>query len=192
MSGVNQPSLHFDYAYATYASNYQDGFRIDVSNDCGQNWDELFYAFGDSLATVPPQGSWWEPSDCADWSVDNSIDLSAYMNEQIITRFVAINGYGNNFYLDNVNFVGDPTALTESTVLNFNVYPNPSNGGFVVEHNFETPILEIFTMDGRLVYMKELGNFKSSISTDLAKGIYLLQLTHKANGKSANILLELN
>ena len=92
--------MHFDYAYATYASNYQDGFRIDVSTDCGQNWNQLFYAFGDSLATVPPQGSWWEPSDCSDWSVNNSIDLSPYVNQQIMTRFVAINGYGNNFYLD--------------------------------------------------------------------------------------------
>ena len=31
LTGVNQPSLRFDYAYATYASNYQDGFRIDIS-----------------------------------------------------------------------------------------------------------------------------------------------------------------
>ena len=192
LTGVNQPSLHFDYAYATYASNYQDGFRIDVSTDCGQNWDQLFYAFGDSLATVPPQGSWWEPSDCADWSVDNSIDLSAYINQQIITRFVAINGYGNNFYLDNVNFVGDPTALTESNDLRFNVYPNPSIGSFVIEHNFEAPVLEIFTMDGRLVYVEKLNNFKSNVSTDLAKGIYLLKLTDKVKGKSSNILLELN
>lgn len=191
LTGVNQPSLHFDYAYATYASNYQDGFRIDISTDCGQNWDQLFYAFGDSLATVPPQGSWWEPSDCSDWSVNNSIDLSPYVNQQIMTRFVAINGYGNNFYLDNINFLGDPSTLVESSMLELKVYPNPSNGSFTVEHNFKSPVLEIFSMDGRLVFNQHLDGFKSTVNTNLAKGVYLLQLTDKINGKISTLLLEL-
>jgi hypothetical protein len=91
-----------------------------------------------------------------------------------------------------VNFVGDPTSLTESTDLTFNVYPNPSIGSFVIEHNFESQVLEIFTMDGRLVYMEELDNFKSNVSTDLARGIYLLKLTDKVKNKSSNLLLELN
>ena len=108
-----------------------------------------------------------------------------------MTRFVAINGYGNNFYLDNINFLGDPSTLVESSMLDLKVYPNPSNGSFIVEHNFKSPNLEIFSMDGRLVFKQSLQGFKSTVNTNLAKGVYLLQLTDKIYGEFSTLLLEL-
>ena len=190
LTGTTAPSLHYDYAYTTYASNYQDGFRIDVSTDCGQTWDQLFYAFGDSLATVPPIGNWWEPSDCADWSLDNSIDLSAYANQQIMIRFVAINGYGNNFYLDNINVIGDPSGqiILPSPIIK--VYPNPSNGLFIVEHNLNNPVLEIFSMDGKLVFSDRLSALKNRINTQLPNGLYNLKLTDSDHVMYSKLILE--
>ena len=55
---------------------------------------------GDSLATVTPQGNWWTPN-YDEWT-SNEIDLSPFNGEIISIRFVAINDYGNSFFMDNI------------------------------------------------------------------------------------------
>ena len=97
--------LSYDYAYSGYSSSYDDGFRIDISLDCGLNWDSIFGAKGSDLQTTGYYGSSWLPS--GSWKKD-SINLSnlGLNGDTIIIRFVAINDYGNNFFLDNVNISG--------------------------------------------------------------------------------------
>ena len=190
LNGFNSPTLHFDYAYATYSSGYQDGFRIDVSTDCGQTWDLNFFAFGDSLATVGPQNSWWEPSNCVDWLVDKTIDLSAYSNQQIMLRFVAINGYGNNFYLDNINVVGAPSELTEDETSFLNIYPNPSKGDFFIHHNMNNPTLQIFSIDGKMVFSKKIKELKERINLPLPSGIYHVRLRDNKNLKNQELIIQ--
>ena len=97
--------IHFDYAYARYASNYADGFRVDISTDCWVTYDSVFHAVGDSLSTVPDENTWWEPTDCADWKVNHIVDISNYIGQNVQIRFVALNAWGNNFYMDNVNVI---------------------------------------------------------------------------------------
>ena len=46
-------------------------------------------------------------------------------------RFTAINSYGNNFYLDNIQVNGQnilSTTELNNTKINISIYPNPSNG----------------------------------------------------------------
>jgi PKD repeat protein len=98
LSTALSASLEFDYAYTKWGGSYEDGFRIDISSDCWDTYDTLFYAYGDDLITVPSNNNDWYPEDCADWSTDNSIDLSNYLGQNVAIRFVGINGWGNNFF----------------------------------------------------------------------------------------------
>ncbi len=93
--------LKFDHAHATYSSSYVDGFRVDLSDDCGDNWTTVYSAFDPALATAPATTNVYEPANCSQW-LAHDIDISAFDGEEVMLRFVSINGYGNQFYLDNV------------------------------------------------------------------------------------------
>ena len=114
------PALTFDYAYTYYAGGgtFTDGLRVDLSLDCGETYTEvLFDKEGAALATVPPISSNYLPGGAEDWKTE-VLDLTPFVGQTVIVRFVNINGYGNNMYLDNINLVEiqEPTAaLTAST-----------------------------------------------------------------------------
>jgi hypothetical protein len=102
--------LKFDRAYAPYSAAYNDAFRVDVSNDCGRTWNQVYYAVGSALATTTATTSSYVPGDCSQWQ-NSDLDLSAYDGQRIIVRFSAINDYGNWFYLDNVQVVSSGLAV---------------------------------------------------------------------------------
>ncbi len=65
--------------------------------------------------------------------------------------------------------------------LNLKVYPNPSNGEFVVELSGVEADVQINVMDvtGRMVYTEGAnlnGNFRTNLNLDVASGSYLLQI----------------
>ena len=51
-SYLSENLLTYDYAYSGYAGS-DDGFRIDISTDCGDTWDSIYGASGTSLQTEP-------------------------------------------------------------------------------------------------------------------------------------------
>ncbi len=108
VSGLTR--LKFDHAYAPYSSSYNDGLRVDVSNDCGRTWTQVFYANGAALATAPATNSNYVPSACAQWQ-NHDLDISAYDGQRILVRFTAINDFGNWLYLDNVQIVNAGLAV---------------------------------------------------------------------------------
>ena len=167
--------LEYDYAYTKWGGSYEDGFRIDISSDCWESYDTLFYAYGEDLITVPSTNDDWYPSDCADWSVNNSIDLSAYLGQSVALRFVGINGYGNNFFLDNINVMGQMSGIDESAVP-FSIYPNPSKGQFRIMHALSSPKLIVYASDGRIVHHQILNAHESLIDLDVKAGIYMLHV----------------
>ena len=104
--------LLFDHAYAPYGPGYYDAFRVDISTNCGANWTQLYYASGVALGTAPANTNAWQPTSCAQWQAHN-INLGAYDGQIIMLRFVAINGYGNWFYMDNVQVLKSGTLPVE-------------------------------------------------------------------------------
>jgi len=182
--------LHFDYAYAKYGGTYEDGFRIDISTDCWATYDSIWHAFGDSLSTVPNDNNWWEPADCADWAVNNIVDISGYIGQNVAVRFVGLNGWGNNFYMDNINITGQLNDLPESDIIDVSIYPNPSKGTFIVEHSLNEPILNVLSLDGRLISSQTLSHAKETIKLDVASGIYLVHLVSGAHEYVQRIIVE--
>ena len=114
--------LTYDYAYSGYAAGHEDGFRIDVSTDCGTTWDSLYGAAGASLQTTPYVGSPWYPT-CGSWKKD-TLNLTNFglNGKNIMIRFAAINDYGNRFFMDNIkingtNVISVPSVNSENKKL---------------------------------------------------------------------------
>ncbi len=112
--------LKFDHAYAPYGAGYYDSFRVDVSTNCGANWTQLYFASGVALGTATATTAAWVPTACSQWQA-HIIPLSAYDGQVIMLRFVAINAYGNWFYMDNVQVLKSATLPVE--LLTFTARP---------------------------------------------------------------------
>ncbi len=175
LSNVSSATLTFDYAYAHYGPNYTDGLRIDISSDCWATYDTLFLKFGDSLQTVADQTSTWAPANCADWEIDYILDISAYSGQNVMIRFVGINGFGNNLYLDNVN-IQTNLGLAQIDKQDFHVFPNPNSGSFKIRHSLNTPSIKVVSLDGKIVYSAILSESFSEINLNVEAGTYLIHM----------------
>jgi PKD repeat protein len=170
--------LTYDYAYSGYANGYNDGLRIDISTDCGATWDSIYGAIGPDLQTTAYVGSAWYPT-CGSWDTD-SVNLSDWglNGDTIMIRFVAINDYGNRFFMDNIKINGQ-NILSINNLEKTNkieVFPNPSNGKFSVKSNLKNIEFEIYSTVGKLID-KGIINRKSKLIdiSNQKKGIYFLQ-----------------
>ncbi|NNC94141.1 MAG: T9SS type A sorting domain-containing protein [Chitinophagales bacterium] len=111
LSGLSDPVLIFNVAYAQYSSQYADGLKVSVSNDCGTTFDPHVYdKAGSALATAPNSTSEWFPMSASDWRSD-TVPLSQYLNDVIQFKFTNVNGYGNNLYLDDIH-VADRASMS--------------------------------------------------------------------------------
>jgi photosystem II stability/assembly factor-like uncharacterized protein/PKD repeat protein len=139
-------SMTFEYASAYYSSSNSDSLLIYVSDDCGLSWTQVAAYSSDDLSfsTMGAITSSFVPTDSTQWCHGSSIvscptiDLNTYSGlSGVRVKFVAINGFGNNIYLDNVNitgqaqlapvasFGGDTLACTGKTV-SFYDYSSPA------------------------------------------------------------------
>lgn len=100
--GSNPKTLLFDYSYGFNSSI--DEFMVMASVDCGNSFiDTLFSASGESLGTALSPVAFY-PSGAEDWS-HTQIDLSKYINQEVIFSFTGISGGGNRILFDNIHVV---------------------------------------------------------------------------------------
>ncbi|NVK27045.1 MAG: PKD domain-containing protein [Flavobacteriia bacterium] len=108
-TGKQNVQLTYDMAYRQYSAGSSDSLKIYVSTDCGSTWT-LVDSRGENgtqnFATGTPQSSAFTPSGASDWRND-MLSLSAYDGmDEVRIKFVSVNDYGNNLYLDNINISG--------------------------------------------------------------------------------------
>jgi hypothetical protein len=127
-------TLVFDHAYAYYNDAYFDSLRVDITADCGATWTTIFHDGYEGLATAPVATAAFTPT--ADQWRANTIDLTAYNGSEVIIRFVAESGYGNNAYLDNVN-VTTVSGVKTLDLASFTLNPNPTKDVAEVRFSLE-------------------------------------------------------
>lgn len=159
-TGIASPTLTFDVAYAPFVSvtnlRGNDKLRIEYSTNCGVSWTRVYdksamgigtALIGGELATTTSQGSPFVPSSCTQWRRENiALPMLANTNNVLI-RFVNVNGFGNNLYIDNVkvaNGVSSPTNLSaspaSSSQINLSWTDNSSNElGYLIERSIVAP-----------------------------------------------------
>ncbi len=184
----------FKYAYAKHGVNSADVFKVQVSMDCGGSWNDLFVPNMNDLASASggtdlnlfvPKSSQWVLKDLTD--MDSEL-ISRFQNENNVRfRFYFkedINGYGNRFYLDEVNF-NEPVGINEFTKsIDFNLFPNPTKSDFIIKFilSDEARIkYSVASISGLLVIKDELRSFVPGIhqisfnqNKLLKPGIYFL------------------
>jgi PKD repeat protein len=97
------PFLEFDYTHSMYNASYTDGLRVELIPDCGNApnpivlWELIDPALADTVTTNEYYPTW-----AGQWN-KVVIPLETYKGQNFLLRLVALNGYGNSTFLDNVN-----------------------------------------------------------------------------------------
>lgn len=190
LSTSTSPTLTFDIAkcYLTaYSGFYNDQLQIAVSNDCGATWSVLYDKDdANGLSTFESDAFVaWKPNASNQWRTDN-VDLSSFAgNDNVIVKFIAISGYGNNLFIDNINVTG--TVGIENVGENeISIHPNPANAEAVVHVNGILPnqtMLEVVNVLGQVIYsIQAKSNSDHIINTsNFETGLYIYRLND--NGK---------
>ncbi len=83
-----------------------------------------------------------------------------------------------------MNLTITTTSVSESEdEQGFRMYPNPSNGKFIIEHtpgqgNFRPEEIEIFSVIGTKIFSSELIDSKTEITSNLPAGLYMYRLKY--------------
>ena len=127
------------------------------------------------------------------------MDLTGYVGEEVTLKFVNITGYGNQLYIDNINFKESPTGLNEtaSGLFSATVFPNPGNGLFTLEVNSAlntNAAVRITDVKGALIEESaiQLSNGSNKFSINIAsygKGVYILDLNTETGSRKIRLVV---
>lgn len=157
-----EASMKFRVSYAKIMS-FNDQLHVVASKDCGANFDDVLAVFDNSDLSVTESEDFWEPASQKDW-ITHSVDLTAYVGLQNIRlAFLITNGFGNNLYIDDVEFYATAEDdVVETAQSSFTLYPNPSNDG-LFRLTFNTSerqdiVVQIHDQVGRIITLDEYPN----------------------------------
>ena len=132
----NPDSIFLDFDLAANAPNglKPDTLEIEVSLDCGKNWQSVYKKWGSALSTADRNTTVsFEPIQAAEWRKEH-LDLTGIVsgNQSFMARFVNIGNGNNNVYIDNVSITSItlPQRLKDQGYL---LYPNPASSRTAVQ-----------------------------------------------------------
>ncbi len=187
VNGKGFKSVTFDWAYNHYIENgtpYFDALAIKASTDCGKTWTEIYKNSGEALrtTTVTPTTAAFYPK-AAEWK-SSSAGLGAFENAtELLIMFEGQSSFGNNLYIDNIQFANSTSVETQVKDASVSVYPNPANTNvnveFKMENAFDVAVI-VTDVTGKVIYTDNLKNVTNSVKTintsGLANGVYNLRI----------------
>ncbi len=187
------PEIYFDVAYAPYSTIFSDTLAIYYSTDCGITFTPIYIKGGLTLGTT---GNYvtsdtnnigcFIPS-ASNWRTDTiHIPAIAGVNN-VLFSFENRSGNGSPLYIDNINICDESVAGIATIVSNptISVYPNPSNGKFVVTLSYaelvsaSQPIIEVYNVLGAKVYSETLKQVQGDNDINLSNqpaGVYIYRV----------------
>lgn len=197
LSGISSGNLIFDIAKAQYSAVFSDIFYVMASTDCGETFTIIFGKTGLDLSTLPDYETTpnWEPTAEDHWRQE-SIDLSNYVGENVIFKFVNHCKNGNSTYIDNIYI----DSLLGSDEFNFDALvmsPNPATNTVTVSFgSIDTADMniELYNSLGQKLrsYTKAIdGNNKAQLDvSNLAQGLYFVSITNGTNAITKKLLVK--
>jgi PKD repeat protein len=182
--GSTEAELTFDVAYAPYGGQYSDTLEVQLSNDCGETFVELFRQGGATIATAPASDQPFTPNG-TQWNTI-TINLDEFIGENdLLIAFRNIGRWGNNMYVDNVNLQNDFISTVQNTpAQDAGVYPNPASAGAVL--NIRLPeaysngdvALRIIDLSGKVVWStRGTAVNRIDLPANLPAGNYILNIS---------------
>lgn len=183
LTGFTAVKLNFDVASAPYSSvtPEDDQLQVKVSTDCGATWTTVYDKMGAALNTAPFTTGSFVPN-ATQWRSE-SVDLTAYANKpNVLVKFTATSGYGNNIYVDQVNLTAGFTSVKniDENFKSVELFPNPATTETSVSVNLNNAsdvTLTVVNNVGQIIYQTvsalQAGSNTVSIDTKAyAAGIY--------------------
>ena len=195
LTTATSADLTFDLAKAQYSSSLFDSMRVEASIDCGASYTVVYDKTDLDLSTVPNYvTSNWSPASASDWR-NEQIDLATFLGENVMFRFVNINGYGNSTYVDNINVAG-VLGVSENQLANaISLYPNPATNKVNIAINGETYgslKIDVVNSLGQVLQSTER-NTLSIITLDVssyASGLYFVNINADGATVSKKLLIK--
>ena len=124
--------LKFQLAYAAYPNeDFQESLLVAVSTDCGNTFELLdapYYKTGQSLQTAELTSDEFIPHDEQQFRTE-LVNLNQYAElGEIRIAFVAVNGFGNNLFIKDVEILTQEAYRYEAQI-NRVIKPGPINDG---------------------------------------------------------------
>lgn len=160
LSNISDPTLTFSLAHATYSASYNDRLAIEVSTNCGQNWSTIYNKSSASgLTTAPYATNTFTPT-ASQW-VKETVSLTSVQGQsEVLIRFKATSGYGNNLYIDDVQVLSTTSVNDVQNSLNYvNIFPNPVEDMLNIDFflNKESNVnVKVYDITGKLVASNDL------------------------------------
>lgn len=186
-SQMNELVIFFDYAFARTTTDNNDLLKVQISNDCGENWQtrRTLTALSNLNSTndtfpstefVPTNDQWLEEN--------VSITTQSYLVDDLLIRFLLESDKGNNIYIDNIRISSDQNVginNLQPSEEQLSIYPNPSNGAFTIDlsENIEDGEIKLFNATGKAVKTIQIkGQSEIIVNTDeFSKGFYTLSFS---------------
>jgi len=152
ISSLYNTDFSFDYAYSAVPDQYGDTLQVMISSDCGATWQILFNKGGYELTTTYVLYDLFYPKSPSYW--EHVSFPFQYFEGQMLIRFRAINGDGNNIFIDNINLDLLTDIKTEKIGYSFSLYPNPFTSEAIFTCHLTKPSqvkIEIYDSYGQLV-----------------------------------------
>ncbi|MCK4677492.1 MAG: choice-of-anchor J domain-containing protein, partial [Bacteroidales bacterium] len=181
------PAMNFnDYINETLqfetAMNY-DGptLQVKISTDYDGVSDPNT-ATWESLTAALSGGGW-------EWVASGNVDVSGFDGENIYIAFVytSTSQESSTWEVDNILITGEENVGIGPTQeeAGVNIYPNPASDHLILEQLNGNSTITIFTLEGRLVYNKQLENNYLKIDVNgWSKGMYLIEISDRSSGSS--------
>jgi len=171
-SGLTNPRITFDVAYAMYSATGSDSLIVAVSTACSPTYQAVFLQGGSVLATRAGNVTVDFTPTSTEWA-NKSIDLSAFAGQSHVSvAFINKSGWGNNVYVDNIN-IGSACNVSATIASQTNVLCNGnSTGSFTINATGGTT---------PYTYNRGTGPQASATFTGLAAGTYNVTVTDANN-----------
>lgn len=111
----------------------------------------------------------------------NYIDSAIYLNGDTAT--MGLPNFITGFDYSNTTYNCNKTGLSQISDDDILVYPNPSTNRWQLSVNSYIigSTIEIFDVEGQMVFTAEIKDINTDISSAAAAGIYMLKVTHQGN-----------
>ena len=121
-------------------------------------------------------------------NIDTTFNLNLTTDEWIFVR--AIQADSNYLWSAPVYVTGTLSNIPDKNEeVPFQLFPNPASGTFAVNTNDPNSVIEIFNMNGTLVYTKEFQNIMHLNSGGLSPGVYLVKVSFAGKSFSKKVLI---